>query len=70
MAREANVNEEVVRRNAQRFWRISERQYNFEEMINNISFLPQEACAGTETLKITPKTPIFDGNSPIKFLKQ
>ena len=71
MDREANVNEEVVHRNAQSIRRISERQQNFEEMINNISLHPQEAYAGTETLKITPKTPKSDGNpSPIKFLEE
>ena len=71
MDREANVKDEVVRKNAQSIRRISERQQNFKEMINNISFYCQEAHAGTETLKVTPKTPIFDGNSsPIKFLEE
>ena len=71
MDREANFNEEVVRRNAQSIRRIPKRQQNFEEMMNNITFYLQEAYAGTETLTIMPKTPIFDGNfSPMKFLEE
>ena len=66
--REANFNEQEVRRNTDSIRRITDRQQRFEETLSQRNPYPLEPPTSSETLKITPKTPVFNGKgSAIKF---
>ena len=69
--REAISNEQEVRRNADNIRRITDRQQRFEEALNQRNPHLPETSTSNETLKITPRTPVFNGKgSPIKFLEE
>ena len=59
--REANFKDEEVRRNTESILRITDRQQRFEETLNQRNHYPLEPPTSSETLKITPKTPVFNG---------
>ena len=71
MDQDLQPSEADIRRNTQDIRRISQRQQNLEDRFRELGLPHPEEQVSPGSLRITPKTPTFDGKcSPVKFLEE